>query len=421
MTTLERWRHNLPVKKSEYWSELFKATRFLVVCLVALVAICLTSLWGQDRHTQPTTVAVAKTPAPQAFSRTVDRPQIVVFHQDNAAAAFEQQRRAGHLPPMDVVYVWKGLQTNMQWQPPGIDQEFFQAVPAGPYQAGPGPKQTRPQAAHQLTSPLIWIRGTPHYWVGYDPSHLGNFIAWVARNALDQREPAANADVAVEFGSTQPLAADDPVPASQGATPTPAAAAGSEHEGMILRGYDLSGVAIVITVDELADVDHSARRSAAEAADSCLKQLVASVFGDRVHAEVVCKVNRPNLFDAIRRTSGKVYKPIALHVMIPEMIQGFVKNMILNQMQGLVKRHINDGIQKIQLADVEIYTQRYDGGIYEKMLAVLQKQPEEPVPEDGELPDDVMKHGIVAIIVERLKILRALKRLFWPDKPLEVT
>ncbi len=97
-----------------------------------------------------------KTAAPAGKS------EVVVFSSPRCGPCRELKRdyTAGHFDEYDFRFV---MYENGRWSDPDVYKEFWDTA----------------QPKGDLTFPTIWVRGTPHYKVGYDARRRGGLLGWI--------------------------------------------------------------------------------------------------------------------------------------------------------------------------------------------------------------------------------------------------
>ncbi len=331
----DRWRHNVPCHDTP-------RLQWRAVAITLIIAASL---------------AVAATIAHGAEERL---PQLVLFSLPGCTPC-EQLKLAvagGEITGYEIV------QSAARGQ---LFDEFLGAVAEVDQELDPAhvrPLAVRPR---QLFVPIVWIRGTDHYWTGYRPDQLDRLRRYVA-----QYKPAAGRLM------ERKVSADPPLPSEP-----------------------FDGVRIVVAVGQLTEALPEFRAELARRADRVLQELAQTHVGSAVRAHLVTEIADPGKFARIASAVGLKPDPAACFVLVPEKF-GALKGLIVTQVHAALGEHF---LIPLQQAGVHVIMERLHGATYDAVLDVL----DDNASRDGPFtPEHGTQFFLAAWLTERSNLAKRL-------------
>jgi hypothetical protein len=228
--------------------------------------------------------------------------------------------------------------------------------------------------------PMVWIRGTQHYWVGYSSGAFGDLQQYLADN-YPGRAPSP-VQPALPLTQTVPVA-------------SPAA-----------PRNDFDGVHVIVTIANLTAQMPEFRADVARRADRALSELVRQTIGEKASAHIIAEVADPKRFDAVCAAAGMRPGangiPVACQVLIPERYKG-LQALLVRQVEQALDQHF---LVPLQSAGVQVIIERIHGETYGAVLdAATGDLDGSPAPLD---PENTIPFALAAWLGERSNLARRL-------------
>lgn len=352
ISNMDRWKHNIPCRRRDgerAAQSILQFVHLVVIVMIAVAGVAVLSALahGQDRR----------------------QPEVIVFRLPTCAPchALKLDVQEGRLGPRPMRFIDASQESDISREFEATVRPTNQTVPNGYV----GQVNLRP---HQILLPVVWVRGSTHFWQGYTVQHAAALKEYLDRNTSPAAQPA---------GPRRP--------------PSPASVAQVE---------DFDGVQIVVACARLTESVPELRSEAARRAQRVLEQLAQTHIGQQVRASFIAEIADPDRFARVCNAVGMTPAPAFCLVLVPERLSG-VKGLLVGRVHAALGEHF---LVPLQQAGVHVILERLHGTTYDALLDVVLER--SGTPSDPYSPGDGMKFLAAAWLGERSNLARRLLARF---------